>query len=148
MAGNNLHGTAILLGDRGVLLTGGSGAGKTTLALALIERASRYGLFSRLVADDQVFAAVHAGRLVCCAPASIAGLVEVPGIGPQPVPSAAASVIDLCVRLVPRDAVDRFQEDGVETIAGCAVPKLKLAERNVAGAVPAIAARLGHAPFG
>ncbi|RWH23488.1 MAG: HPr kinase/phosphorylase, partial [Mesorhizobium sp.] len=33
----NIHATAILIGDRGVLITGPSGAGKTTLALTLID---------------------------------------------------------------------------------------------------------------
>lgn len=148
MSAPNLHGTAIIVGDRGVLVTGRSGAGKTTLALALADHFSRSGLFSRLVADDQLFVAAHAGRVVCNAPASIAGLVEVPGIGPQPLSSVTAAVIDLCIYLVMPDAMQRFQEDAVETIAGCAVPALYLAERNVTAAVPAVAAKLGLAPFG
>ena len=100
MSRANIHGTAILAGDRGILIVGRSGAGKTTLALALIDFFSRNGLFSRLVADDQLLVAVREGGLVCRAPDSIAGLVEVPGIGPQSISSMGAAVIDLCVRLV------------------------------------------------
>lgn len=148
MSATNLHGTAIIVGDRGVLVRGRSGAGKTTLALALMDHFARSGLFSRFVADDQLFVAAHAGRVVCNAPASIAGLVEVSGIGPQPLPSVAVAVIDLCIRLVMPDAMQRFQEDALETIAGCPVPVLYLAERNINAAVPAVAARLGLAPFG
>ena len=41
----------------------------------------------------------------------------------------------------------RFQEELSEPIAGCAVPRIDLAERNVAAALPAVMARLSIAPF-
>ena len=148
MSRANIHGTAIVLGDRGILVLGRSGAGKTTLALTLLDHFASHGLFSRLVADDRLFVALHAGRLVCRTPDSIAGLVEVPGIGPRPIPSMGAAVVDLCVRLVPQEAVERFQEDLAETIAGCSVPLLHLPERNAVAAMQAVAARFGLAPFG
>ncbi len=117
----NIHGTAVLLGDRGVLVTGPSGAGKTALALALVSRFSAQGLFCRLVGDDQIFVAGHGARLVCRAPGTIAGLAEVYGIGPQKLAFEPAAVIDLVVRLVPAARMHRFQEDATETIAGCVV---------------------------
>ena len=143
----NIHGTAILIGDRGVLVTGPSGSGKTTLALALIGHCRGRGLFSRLIADDQLFAAAHGGRLVCHAPASIAGLAEVHGIGPQKMSFEPSAVIDLVVRLVPQGEMARLQDEATETIAGCAVPRIDVVRQNVAAALPALLARLRIAPF-
>lgn len=147
MVPENIHATAILVGDRGLLITGASGAGKTTLALALVDRLRARGSFSRLVGDDQLLAAGHGGRLVCRAPSTIAGLVEVPAIGPRPAPFEPAAVIDLVVRLAPAAEIARFQDDAEERIAGCRVPRIDLAERDVVAALPAVAARLALAPF-
>ena len=143
----NIHGTAIVVGRHGVLITGPSGSGKTTLALALIDHCRVHGLFSRLIGDDQVFAAGHGGRLVCRAPVTIAGLAEVPGIGPRPLPFEPAGVIDLAVRLVPEHEMARLQEESVETIAGCRVPRIDVVQRNVATALPVVATRLSIPPF-
>lgn len=143
----NIHGTAILIGDRGVLITGPSGAGKTTLALTLIDHCRARGLFSRLISDDRLLAAPHHGRLVCRAPAPIAGLAEVPGFIPSPLPFEPGGVIDLHIRLVPKQEMARFQEDISEPVAGCPVPRIDLAERNAATALPAVMARLSIPPF-
>jgi serine kinase of HPr protein (carbohydrate metabolism regulator) len=147
MAAPNIHGTALLIGHRGLLITGAPGVGKTTLALALLDHFAARGVFARLVADDQLFVSGHGGRLVCRAPDTIAGLVEVPGFGPRPMPFEPAAVVDLAIRLVPVSEMARFQEEGRETIAGCAVPRLDLVERNAGAALPAVAARFGLAPF-
>ncbi|MDG4884824.1 HPr kinase/phosphorylase [Mesorhizobium sp. WSM4884] len=143
----NIHGTAILIGECGVLITGPSGAGKTTLALTLIDHCRIRGLFSRLIGDDRLLAAPHHGRLVCRAPATIAGLAEVPGFIPSPLPFEPGGVIDLHIRLVPKGEMARFQEEISEPVAGCAVPRIDLAERNAATAVPAVMARLSIQPF-
>jgi serine kinase of HPr protein (carbohydrate metabolism regulator) len=147
MTPQNMHGTAIILGDRGVLITGGSGSGKTALALALIAQAKRGGMFARLVSDDQVFLANHGGRVVCSAPPTISGLVEVRGLGPRPIAAEPSAVVDLVVRLAPADAAERFPEEATATLAGCEVACLDLAERNAAGAAAAVAARLSLPPF-
>lgn len=143
----NIHGTALLIGERGVLITGPSGAGKTTLALVLIDHCRARGLFSRLIGDDRLLAATRAGRLVCRVPATIAGLAEVPGFMPRPLSFEPSGVIDLHIRLVPKHARDRFQEDFSEPIAGCPVPRIDLIERNIATALPAVMARLSIAAF-
>jgi serine kinase of HPr protein (carbohydrate metabolism regulator) len=138
----------VLIGERGVLVTGASGSGKTTLALTLIDHYRQRGLFSRLISDDQLFVEAHAGRLVCRAPAAIEGLVEVPGLGPRPLPFEPAGLVDLHVRLMPAGETVRFQEEASSSsIAGCLVPRIDVAERNVTAALPAVMARLSIAPF-
>lgn len=139
----NVHATAVLLGDRGVLVTGPSGSGKTSLALALVDRVRAGGGFARLVSDDQVFLSGHRGRLLCQAPATIAGLAEVRGIGPMRFLHEPAAIVDLVVRLVPRKDVQRLADAAEETLAGCTVPVLALAEREIIVSVPAVLARMG-----
>ena len=59
-----IHASAVLAGARAVLIRGPAGAGKSRLALALIE-AAQSGLlpFARLVADDRVELQARHGRL-------------------------------------------------------------------------------------
>jgi serine kinase of HPr protein (carbohydrate metabolism regulator) len=47
-----VHATALVVGTTGLLITGPSGAGKTTLALRLIALARSRGLYADLIADD------------------------------------------------------------------------------------------------
>ena len=49
-----IHACALVIGETGVLIRGASGAGKSSLVLALLEAAAAKGLFARLVADDRV----------------------------------------------------------------------------------------------
>lgn len=144
---SNFHGTALVIGDRGVLIAGESGSGKTTLALALITEHGRDGGFAALVSDDQVLLDGKSGRLVCRAPEAIRGLVEVYGRTPQRVAAETACVVDLLVRLVPAEAAPRYGEDAAEMIAGCEIPCLLLKCRNVPGATAAIASYLAPRPF-
>ena len=131
MAKENVHGTALVVGDRGVLITGPSGSGKTTLALALIAREAAAGRFARLVGDDQLFVEALGGRLVVACPPTISGVAEVYGIGPWPQPHLASAVIDLVVRLVPRANAPRLGEPQTETIAGVSLPAIDLPARSV-----------------
>lgn len=143
----NVHGTALLVGDRGILVIGPSGAGKTTLALALIDHFSARSRFSRLIGDDQLLVVARNERLVCHAPVTIAGLAEVPGIGPRPITAEQAAVVDLVLRLVAEGSAARLQDVATETIAGCAIPRVDLPERNAAAALPLVAALLRLPPF-
>ena len=142
-----MHATALVLGDRGVLITGPSGSGKTTLALALIDRFVSQQRFARLVGDDQLFVAARGGRLVASCPSTIAGLAEVRGVGPRPLPTLASAVIDLVVRLIPECETPRLPDPSSETIAGIAVPRLDLPSRNVIAASLAVTAWLAAPPF-
>lgn len=147
MAASNIHATALVIGDRGVLITGASGSGKTTLALALVAAAHAAGRFAALIADDRVLLSARGARLVCVAPPAIAGLVEVRGRSPQAIATLPDAVVDLVVALVPQADAPRFAEESEAEIEGCAVPRLTLAERNVNGALAAIQSRLNLSPF-
>jgi serine kinase of HPr protein (carbohydrate metabolism regulator) len=148
MAASNLHGTALVVGDRGVLIDGGSGSGKTTLALGLLTQLPAPGRLVRLIGDDQLLFSSHGGRLVCAAPSTISGLAEVHGLGPRPLEVEEAAIIDLVVRLLPAEEAERFPEDATETICDCITPLLRLRERNTTGSVLAVWARLSMRPFG
>jgi len=138
-----MHATAIVLGDRGVLIAGPSGSGKSSLALRLVEKFRTGGRFARLVSDDQVFLSAHQGRLVCNAPPPIAGLVEVRGLGPVATEYEVATTVDLLVRLVPSSEVERLPADASELLLGCKVRRLMLAEREIAVATAVLLTVLG-----
>lgn len=144
----NVHATAVVLADRGVLIAGRSGAGKTGLALALLAHARSAGRFARLVSDDQLLLRAASGRLVCEVPSAIAGLAELRGLGPRPVRHEPRVVVDLLVRLVEPAKAERYPDAAEETLAGCAVPLLRLAEGDRLAAVLAVASRLSLPPFG
>src|SRR5262249_61203245 len=77
-----VHASAVLAGARGVLIRGPAGSGKSQLALALI-LAAETGLlrFARLIGDDRLHLEVHHGRLVVRPAATLAGRIEVRGVG-------------------------------------------------------------------
>lgn len=147
MPNTNLHATALVLGDRGVLIMGPSGSGKTTLALTLIQEFQARGQFARLVGDDQLFVRAPGGRLVVSCPETIAGLAEVFGLGPRPLPHLGSTVVDLVIKLVEAADAPRFSDSFTETVAGVTLPRIDLPERNVAAAALAVAAWLKVPPF-
>lgn len=71
-----LHGVFMQIFDLGVLLTGGSGVGKSELALELLSRGHR------LVADDAIeFARDEGGEVTGSCPPLLEGFLEVRGLG-------------------------------------------------------------------
>lgn len=71
-----LHATAIAVDGRGLLITGATGAGKSTLALALI------GLGATLISDDQTqLVATAEGITLTCPAPSLKGVIEARGVG-------------------------------------------------------------------
>lgn len=108
---------------RGILLRGPSGAGKSDLALRLIEGGGR------LVADDQT-ALVRQGRgLVATPPGTLAGLLEVRGVGIVKLGRSqllARATIALLVDLVPPDRIERLPDRARETLLGVDLPVVAL----------------------
>lgn len=70
-----LHASCVAIHGRGVLLTGASGAGKSDLALRLIDRGAT------LVGDDGVIIEARDGRLHARPGPNIEGQMEVRGLG-------------------------------------------------------------------
>jgi serine kinase of HPr protein (carbohydrate metabolism regulator) len=97
-----VHGTAIALGGEGVLLRGPSGAGKSDLALRLIDQGAR------LVADDQTELRRDGDDIIMSAPATIAGQMEVRGLGIMSMPSVASAPLRLVVDLLPSAEIERM----------------------------------------
>src|SRR3546814_18311461 len=71
----NIHASCVAPGHGGVLILGQSGQGKSDLALRLMDRGAR------LVADDRCDIWHERGRLWGRPPETLAGKIEVRGIG-------------------------------------------------------------------
>lgn len=121
-------------GWRGVMLTGASGAGKSDLALRLIQSGFR------LVADDYAHVWASGGKLYATAPEAIAGRIEARGLGILPAPSWIVSRICLIARLT--DATpERLPEPRFETVDGVPAASVDLDPRH-ASAVAVVAGAL------
>lgn len=143
---NNQHGSMLVIGDRGVAVTGASGSGKTSLCLTLIDLCRAAGISAHLVSDDQLLLEAQGGRLVARAPDAIAGLVEVRGYRPSAVAVETAAVVDLVVELVSGNA-PRYNEDGMTALVGVVLPLLRQPARNTRQSATAVRARLQLPPF-
>jgi HPr kinase/phosphorylase len=116
-AAGYLHANAVALGEKGLLLRGRSGAGKSALTLALIARFAAQGDFARLVGDDRVHVTRRGDRLVARPHPAIAGLIEVRGIGPVRTPFEPACVLDAVVDIArPGEAPARYPEEARRTV--------------------------------
>jgi serine kinase of HPr protein (carbohydrate metabolism regulator) len=138
----NLHATGVVVGHRGMIVTGPSGSGKSSLALELVVRSRLSGRFACLIADDQLFVSVHNGKLVVAAPEPIAGLAEIRGHGVAPIDYEPRAVIDLVVELTSPEQAPRHRRDVTRTVEGVVLPCLELPMRDTAGSVRAVLARL------
>jgi serine kinase of HPr protein (carbohydrate metabolism regulator) len=139
----NLHGSTVVLGDRGVLIRGASGTGKTHLALTLVARWSQANAFARIVCDDQTFVHRRNGRLVARAPLTIAGLAEVLGLGVVEIFHEPAVVVDLVVELGDQPSAELIGTLPTTVIQGVELPLLRLSTGSVEAATIAIRLALG-----
>jgi serine kinase of HPr protein (carbohydrate metabolism regulator) len=110
----NLHATAIVVEDTGILFVGPSGSGKSELAFSFLVEAQRCGLSHALVADDQIFVSIRDGRVIAERPETISGLIELRGSGIVSVTSVASAILHYAItpvlslespRLPPEDEV-------------------------------------------
>jgi HPr kinase/phosphorylase len=109
---------------RAVLLRGPPGAGKSDLALRLIEGGAR------LIADDQTHLARKGHALIASPPPALAGMIEVRGVGIVKLARGqllAAAALALLVDLVRAEEVERMPEPAHETLQDVALPRIALA---------------------
>jgi len=95
-----IHASVVLVGAHAVLIRGPAGAGKSRLVLNLIQAAPHGPLtFARLVADDRVHVEACHSRLIARPPATLAGLLEVRGLGIRQLPYEPAAAVSWVVDL-------------------------------------------------
>lgn len=124
-----VHASAVLVGSRAVLVRGAAGAGKSRLALALIAAGESGALsFARLVGDDRVHVEAAHGRLLVRPAETLAGLIEVRGLGIRRLPHEPVAVVRLVVDLGAAGA-ERLPgpESVAAEIAGVVLPRLGVA---------------------
>jgi HPr kinase/phosphorylase len=124
-----VYGTCVALGPIAALLRGPSGSGKSDLALRFaLETPANF--HPALVADDQVLIERADGRLLASPPATIAGKIEVRGIGIVTLPHRAQAELRLLIDLSEPDDVPRLPPAGGEAneaFCGLTLPVLRLA---------------------
>lgn len=127
-----VHASAVLVGARAILIRGPSGAGKSRLAWELIE-AGRSGAvgFARLVGDDRVHLRAAGGRLLVSPAETLAGLIELRGIGILRRDHEACAVVGLVVDLAAADA-ERLPQGADTVVEEIPVPRLAVAPGETA----------------
>ena len=131
----SVHASAVLVGDRAVLIRGPSGAGKSRLAFDLI-LAGRSGQLPAavLVGDDRVHLDTVAGQLWVRPARELTGLIEIRGLGIRRCDFVAEAVVGLVVDLAASDA-ERLPPPGSLSIElnGVLLPRIPVG--------------IGHAPL-
>ena len=109
-----IHATCLSLNGCGVLLRGAPGSGKSALALQLIETRGnglgRDDLLGVLVSDDQTILSPRDGQLYASPPETLAGLLELRGVGLVKVPFVQDVALRLVVDLKPSTLIERMPE--------------------------------------
>ncbi len=118
----NIHATCVSLKQKGILLLGKSGTGKSDLALRLIEE-----LGAKLVSDDRTNLFSENNNLYASCPKLLEGLLEVRGIGIIKKEFLSQKKIDLVVDLVERyDQIERLPDEECFEYMGIKIPKIKI----------------------
>lgn len=115
-----LHASCVAIGAHGVLLLGDSSAGKSDLAIRLIDRGAV------LVADDQVELSQKGDMICASAPASISGLIELRGVGILTMPSTVSIPLLLAVQLAKKEWIERLPEPEPYHCFGIEIPQFRL----------------------
>ncbi|AVO39790.1 serine kinase [Pukyongiella litopenaei] len=112
-----VHASCVAVGARAVLIRGGSGSGKSALALAMM------GLGAALVADDRVWLTRDAGQVIATAPQATAGLIEARGVGILRADALGSAPVVLVADLE-RTETDRLPHPRTTVLLGCRLPLL------------------------
>jgi len=127
--GASVHASAVLVGQRAVLIRGPSGAGKSRLAFDLV-LAGRAGQIPSavLVGDDRVHLEASHGQLVVRPARELAGLIEIRGLGIFNCDFTPEAVVGLVVDLGAPDAERLPPPEALRTqIYGIELPRIPVA---------------------
>ena len=131
-----IHACCVAIGGRGVLIAGPSGSGKSDLALRLLDRGAV------LVSDDYTLLEARDGRLFASPPGTIAGKVEIRGVGIVERPFLADIPVALLIDV--GRPPERLPEAGSRTIGDITVPSVALAALEASAPIKVEAALLLH----
>ena len=119
LSAETVHASTVALDGRAVLISGPSGSGKSDLALRLLDRGFT------LVSDDQTIVRRDGDRLIATAPPTIAGKLEVRGIGIVEMERLDNVPIALIIELT--SDIQRLPDDSRERpILGVALPVISI----------------------
>jgi serine kinase of HPr protein (carbohydrate metabolism regulator) len=111
--------TCVMVDGRGVLIQGVPGSGKSSLALALIDRGAA------LVGDDSVLLDTRGGRLFASPHPNTAGKLEVRNLGLIDVPCVGSVPLALVIKL-DREAPRYISVPETAVLANCVLPQVRL----------------------
>lgn len=138
-----VHATALALGGKAALIRGASGSGKSDLALRCIAQSPLAHIPDRaeLVADDQVQCARTADGIEVSPPATLAGKIEVRGLGILTLRYRPSARLALVVDLVAIEAVERYPLESLTAeYLGISLPVIRLAPFEASAPVKLILA--------
>lgn len=120
-----LHATSIAIDKLALLITGESGAGKSSLAIELLTRGAA------LISDDQTLLSTENGALLASAPPKLAGLIEVYGVGIVPSPRIcnAPTAVAFELQLVNEQA-ERLPDLDFADYMGVRIQRVTLAKND------------------
>ena len=119
LSSETLHASCVAVDGKAVLICGPSGAGKSDLALRLIDRGFT------LVSDDQTIVRKSGEKLLATAPPTIAGKLEIRGIGIVEMATVGDVPVGLIVELT--SDLQRLPDDSRHrSILGLPVPLISV----------------------
>ena len=119
ISSETLHASCVAIDGCAVLIEGRPGSGKSDLALRLIDRGAK------LVSDDYTVLVRERDRLFAQPPATIAGKIEVRGLGIIELPHEKRAPVALVICLA--DKIERMPDEREpRRIAGVTLPEIAL----------------------
>jgi HPr kinase/phosphorylase len=122
----SVHASAVLVGNRAVLIRGPSGSGKSRLAFDLILAGRSQQIPAAvLIGDDRVYLDAAKGQLVVRPARELAGLIEIRGLGIRRCDFAEEAIVGLVVDLDAPDAERLPPPAALQTsIYGVRIPRI------------------------